>query len=67
VRLGVDRVIGFRDGSRDLATETWLEATMALKHGVFLSGHGSYVRHAVDGLGNVDAVWEGWVGVGFRY
>jgi hypothetical protein len=67
VRLGIDRIAGFHDGTRTLATQTWLELTVPIGDGLFLAGHGSYTRDAIAADGSTDPVWEGWLGMGVRW
>ncbi|MBA3707608.1 MAG: hypothetical protein H0W83_02165 [Planctomycetes bacterium] len=62
-RLTIDRVIGYVDGQRYLATEARLRIPWRLNRTLFLYGEGAHLRHGLDGSGTTTA-WEGWFGVG---
>jgi hypothetical protein len=66
-RIGIDRVVGYRDSQRNLATQTWLELGVPVREGLFLAGNASYTFDAVDVHGEEANVWQVWLGLGLRW
>lgn len=67
VRVGLDRSDRFNRGVRDLATETWLEASVPLDDGVILACHASCTEHELNGITRSAADLSGWVGLELRF